>query len=47
MALVLVAVGLYLVEAGAAMPGAAPFGAFMLLFGGVVLAASLWKAAAS
>jgi hypothetical protein len=45
MSIVLIAIGLYLVLAGAVMPGAVLFGLFMLAFGGVVLLALLWKAA--
>lgn len=47
MSVVLIAIGLYLVSAGAVMPGAVWFGLFMLVFGGVVLVALLWKAATS
>jgi hypothetical protein len=47
MSVILIAIGLYLVSAGSVMPGAVWFGLFMLAFGGVVLAALLWKAATS
>lgn len=46
LSVLLIAVGLYLVTAGAVMPGAVWFGLFMLAFGGIVLVALLWKAAA-
>jgi fatty acid desaturase len=47
MGIILMAIGLYLLAAGSVMPGAVWFGLFMLAFGGVVLAAILWKAATS
>ena len=42
--IVLIAIGLYLVLAGAVMPGAVWVGLFILAFGGLVLLGTLWKA---
>ena len=44
MSVILIAIGLYLVSAGAGVPGAILFGLFTLAFGGIVLVALLWKA---
>jgi hypothetical protein len=49
MALILVGLGLYVASEGWAVPGggAVWFGLFMIVFGGVVFVAMVWKAATS